>query len=314
MRRILLVFLLSASTAHAGTVVVMADRSVELGAALEVALANRHVDVARSQSPTGSLRLDRAAAAQRAAVDAGADAAVWIELGEVCVVSADGRDFRHAPIGEASPRVFAAITTSLLDELFAPPGAGFTVDVQVNVVPTPGPTPAPTPMPGFAPVVRPAVATMTPPPYVDPMLGVSSQYPPRHDRTQFEIGPMLSPVTAGLEANVMFPLSPHWRFGAMGAINRPFDTSIASVIYAGALELRHIGTGTRRHFDLGFLGGGASDGVDPVTLAGLRLGWTWENGTSNTSLGFTPLIIFTGSDGDPVVPAIYGSLRWGFTL
>ena len=56
--------------------------------------------------------------------------ASWIDANDVCVVSADGAYFRHTPLpADASPRVFAAIATSLLDELLAPP----TVNVDVNV-------------------------------------------------------------------------------------------------------------------------------------------------------------------------------------
>ena len=55
-----------------------------------------------------------------AALAVGADAAL-IDDRDVCVVSADGRSFRHAPLGDASPRMFAAVATSLLDELIAPP-------------------------------------------------------------------------------------------------------------------------------------------------------------------------------------------------
>src|SRR5262245_41169858 len=82
-------------------------------------------DLAVAPPPDGALRLDRAAVVQRAALDAGADAGLWIEhdagVVEICVVSADGKLLRHAPMPpDRSPRVFAAIATSLLDEVLAP--------------------------------------------------------------------------------------------------------------------------------------------------------------------------------------------------
>src|SRR5437763_8351889 len=139
---LLIVALVISAPAYAGhsTVVVMTDpaRAGELGSALQLALSGRSVAIASMPPPGGVLRLDRAAAAQRAAVHLGADAALWIDLApdatEVCAVSSDGRYFRHAPLAEPSSRAFAAIATSLLDELLAPP-EGVNVDVSVSVTP-----------------------------------------------------------------------------------------------------------------------------------------------------------------------------------
>jgi hypothetical protein len=133
MRTLVVLCILASVPARAGTIVVMEDNA-DLGAALEVALANRPVEVVLVSAPSGQLRLDRAASAQRAALEASADAAVWIDFEgletiEVCALSADGQHFRHAPITEVSPRIFAAVATSLLDELVAPPE----LDVHVNV-------------------------------------------------------------------------------------------------------------------------------------------------------------------------------------
>ncbi|HEY1549861.1 MAG TPA: hypothetical protein VGG28_18660 [Kofleriaceae bacterium] len=72
------------------------------------------------QAPPGDRVLDRAAAAQHLAITSNASAVVWIDNGEVWMVSADGREMRHAPIGDgANPAVFASIATSLLGELVA---------------------------------------------------------------------------------------------------------------------------------------------------------------------------------------------------
>jgi hypothetical protein len=64
--------------------------------------------------------LDRAASAQHLAIANDATAVVWIDNGEVWIVSADGRDMRHAPLADsASPHVFGAIAASLLGEMIA---------------------------------------------------------------------------------------------------------------------------------------------------------------------------------------------------
>jgi hypothetical protein len=134
MRRTLaLLFALGSSAAYANSsVVVMTD--TDDAAAVQVALAGRGIDVQVVTAPEGVLRIDRAAAALRAAVDHHAAAAVWIDAVPgntmACVVSADGDMFREAPLPlvEGSPRMFAAIAVSLLDEVFTP-------SVAVPVVP-----------------------------------------------------------------------------------------------------------------------------------------------------------------------------------
>src|ERR1051326_1980950 len=101
MRVSLLVLCVAAATAHAGTRVVLFTDPADAGA-LQVALAGRGTEIATLPAPDGALRLDRAAAVQRGAMDARAVAGVWIESDpgatEVCVVSSDGKLFRHAPL------------------------------------------------------------------------------------------------------------------------------------------------------------------------------------------------------------------------
>src|SRR5258708_5944326 len=81
--------------------------------AIQIQLAGRGVALAHLPSPTGALRLDRAADVQRTALANHADAGIWIEHDngalEVCVVSSDGRTTRYAPLPDGSPRVFASI-------------------------------------------------------------------------------------------------------------------------------------------------------------------------------------------------------------
>ncbi len=295
---LLLALVSGLAPAHASVIVVMTDRPGELGAALEVALANRRVDIARLPAPHGRLRLDRAAAAQRAALAAGADAAIWIDLDgttDVCAVSSDGRYFRHAPIDEVSPRVFAAIATSLLDELLAPPEGALDINVDVHVNVTPP---------------HPVVAVATPDITIAaaPVI-TEDNHPVRHDRTLFEIGAMLTPVSAGVEGALLFPLTPRWRAGVMGTVNQLFGAE--GQIFAGMLELRRVGLGTRRHFDFSFMGGGATANGEAVSVAGIRLNWMWEGASSGTSFGVAPLVIYTGS---VFLPGIFASLRWGVTL
>src|SRR5689334_4663753 len=121
----------TASAEH--RIVLMSDPGLRDG--LQVQLAGRGVEVAQLPAPQGPLRLDRAALVQRAALASHADAGIWIERdpagAEVCVVSSDGRATRYAPLPDDSPRVFASIATSLLDEVLAPDA--FHVDVNVAV-------------------------------------------------------------------------------------------------------------------------------------------------------------------------------------
>ncbi len=314
MRAIVLVLCLVISTsARAGTVVVMAEPNDGLGPALEVALANRRVAVAELPSPPGSLRLDRAAAAQRAALGVGADAAVWVEIErdvlDVCAVSSDGRVFRHAPVGrgQLSPRVFAAVATSLLDELLAPPEAPLHVDVDVNVTVSPGAapvavvgagSPTPAPMVALAPGLVPELA---------PGVERAAPAPRRTTRMAFEIGPMLNPVAGGIEGVLLFPMTSEWSLGVIGIAGGVFVDN-HPLLFASGIDLRAI---VSPHLDVGVTAGGATADGDAVGFAGLRFNIVW----SNKALSFTPLAVFTGdTGGDSIVPGFYTSLRWSLPL
>jgi hypothetical protein len=296
--------------AEASRVVLMVDppSAGELHSALQVTLAG--VTIADLPPPEGTLRLDRAAFVQRAAIGAGADAGVWIErdgdMVEVCAVSADGRAFRHAPLPNepdgGSPRVFAAIVTSLLDEMLAPPEAGIppiTVNVQVDVGAESAP-PAPEIFaPGIA-IAEPAVA--------------ESGEPIRARSTLVEVGPMLSPVSAGLEAEVTFAVGSRLRVGAMGFANMLLVDD-HSPLFGGALEVRRVGLG-RRHFDVGVLGGAATAESDPVLFLALRLNVVWERAASGLGVSLAPALFFApvSGGGTTVGPGAWASVRWALPV
>ena len=302
----------AATTARANTrVVVMTDP--DDAAAMQVALAGRGAEIAALPAPEGALRLDRAAVVQRSAVDTRAIAGVWIEQepgsAEVCVVSADGHVFRHAPLPIDAAvlnrtRIFAAIATSLLDELLVPPPAAPTVNVDVHVEIAP-------------PVAAVAIPALAATPIVAPGVTAVLQLPAagaavRADRTLFEIGPMLTPASFGLELGLAFPLGPQWRFAVNGIANiLLFDDH--SPLWGADVELRHIGLGTR-HFDVGLGGGAATAENDPVGFAALRLGMTWEGPSRGFNLSLVPTLVFTGSSGTPLVPAAFASARWELAI
>jgi hypothetical protein len=304
----------ASSVAHANRVALMAGDS-EQRAALGVALAGR-AEVVGIAPPQGPLRLDRAAAAQRAAIDVAADAAAWLDAGELCVVSADGAYFRHAPLpaGE-SPRVFAAIATSLLDELLAPPEAALPpihVDVHVDAAAAAAP-----PLPRAEPTV--AATSVVP-----------NAPPPRLARTAIQIGPMVTPVSAGIEAGVAFRLSSRLRLGAIGFVDTwildppGVHGSMTAPFAGGAVELSAVGVGDP-HLDLGVIAGAfdvvRDDQGDAIKFAALRLGVTWSMRSSAISLSVAPGIavsflgdasVFWASRG--AFPIAWTSLRWELPL
>jgi hypothetical protein len=307
-----IVVVAAAQAAEASTVVVLSDPQTApaLGSALQVTLAGRGVAIATLPPPDGALRLDRAAAAQHAAVQFNADAALWIDSQpdgtEVCAVSADGRFFRHAPlpVGEGdTPRMFATIATSLLDELLAPPDDAPAVDVDVHVHVDPH---------GGPPSVTPIAAPIAP--------GLTQAMPapfdgrPRMDRTLAELGPMLSPVTVGVEAGLMMPLGESWRLGGYGVFNRILTNTDEQWLAGFAGELRHVGRGTH-HWDIGAIGGYAfvvERTTDDAPFAGARIAYAWEGPNHGNSISLVPMI-FVPEAGE-AGPGIYASYRWELPL
>ncbi len=260
-RRLLILWCVAASSlANAGNrIVVLTDPAQrELPRALEVALANRHVDISSLPSPEGALRLDRAAVVQRAAIANTADAGVWIDVDagetDVCVVSSDGK-LRHAPLpADVPPRVFAAIAASLLDELLAPPESPpISVDVYVDVHTNPAP-PVMSPPPS-----RSHVVVMVPPGESSTVIAHAPFEPdaPWH-RSRLEVGVTASLVTYGVEAELLYPVADSVRIGVLGGFNWLYDYIMRTrPAFAGCrcrlarnetmadagLELRYVGRG-----------------------------------------------------------------------
>lgn len=238
---------------------------------------------------------------------------MWIDEGDVCAVSADGRAFRHAPLPPGLsdvPRAFSAIATSLLDEIVAPPEPAPSVDVDVHVR-----------VGAQDQQVTGFVDPRPDAPHVDPFRPPSAETAvipergiPRSNRTLLEIGPMVSPVTAGVSAELSFPMAPAWRLGVMGSVDLGIFASNVFV-YNGAGELRRVVTGDRNHFDVGITGGFASanenSSSSTIGYVGFPLTYTWEGDTRGTTLAFVPLYATDGRGG---FPGAYASLRWAFPL
>jgi len=316
---IVLGVVVAAQVASASTVVVLSDpgNAPALGSALQVTLAGRGVAIATLPAPEGGLRLDRAASAQHAALSFNADAALWIDSDagatEVCAVSADGRYFRHAPlpVGEGdTPRMFAAIATSLLDELLSPDAPAVDVDVHVHVDPHGGP-------PGVvvAPGMQQAMPGMPQGMMMEQAIRAPVDGRPLMDRTLFEIGPMISPLTIGAELGLMVPVGDAWRLGGSGSFNALlFPSASESVLASFAGELRHVGRG-RRHFDIGAVGGLAlapERSSDSAPYAGARLAWSWDSAGHGRSLSIVPVLF--APKASEVFPGVYASYRWEIPL
>ena len=291
MRALLLIALL-AKIAHAETVVVMVepDAAPDVTAALQVALAGRNVTLAPAMPPAGAMQLERAAAAQREAIGAGAFAALWLDVGEVCVVSTDGRVFRHVPLSEGSPRAFAAIAVSLLDELHAPL-EGPSVNIDIQIAPPGIAAQAPAPAQAAAPVAQSPVA----------------------DRTLLEVGVTASPATYGIEAELAFPVVRSMRFGVHGSINKLYDgigdMSTDSSLVTAAGELRHVGEGAT-HLDVGLMGGIGHNTYDNGGLAALRLMYVSASGVE---LSAAPTYLFSWRGHDATL-AGFIAMRWKLAL
>jgi hypothetical protein len=261
-------------------------------------------------APDGALRLDRAAVVQHTALEARAMAGVWIEIdqgsAEVCVVSADGKQFRHAPLDSAAPRVFAAIAASLLDEILVPPEVAMpSVNVDVHVDIDQG-----APRQALA---APIISTAA-------IASVATLDRARTGQTLIELGPTVSPVSYGLEAEVAFPLmTPALRLGAVGSASRLFnggfnDQTTGSLFAVGA-ELRYVGRGTT-HFDVGVMGGAAKAGTDDDIggVVSVRLSLVREGEGSGVALSLAPTWLLGFRGNSPILTGALASLKWELPL
>jgi hypothetical protein len=284
----LLIALCSVASAGERIVVMTGD---DLSSALELSLSSRHVGVATAATPEGALRLDRAAAAQHTAMASDAGASVWIDAGDVCVVSADGVYFRQAPLpANTTPRVFAAIATSLLDELLAPPEA-YNLAVNVDVRGTPVATAAP--VVSAAPVGA----------QVSRVVAVDEIDPNRWKHTLVEFGPVVSAASYGMELELAFPVLPNLRVGVLGGVNHLYKDLIydlaGTMMYDAALEVRYVGSGTT-HFDAGVAAGLINSTAldygtninDTGGFAGVRLSYVKEYAATAVSFSVAPMVLF----------------------
>ncbi|HEY1812238.1 MAG TPA: hypothetical protein VGG74_07760 [Kofleriaceae bacterium] len=295
---VLLALLALCAVASAGNrVVVLTDRG-DLPSALQLALAQRAEVTMQPGAPSGDAVLDRAAAAQRAAVSTNANAGVWIDGDDIWVVSADGREVRHAPLsGDASPRAFAAIAASLLDELLAPPenAAHIGVDVHVDITP-----------PSAAVTVAPPVITAAPA-IVTPAVVATATAAPVRPSALIEIGATATTATAGLEAEVLFPIAREHSLalGVIAGVNEGFRDSnffeSGESMFDALLELRHVGSGTT-HFDYGFAAGvgNAGDGGEGA-LALLRVGVTHSLDTYAVGFSLAPTMLIGFNAANPLM-------------
>ncbi len=244
---------------------------------------------------------------------------------------ADGRYVRHAPVpGDASPRVFAAIAASLLDELLTPPEAGSVgVDVHVDVTPNGPPVvvTAPPPPPPQAIVAAPvavapyvvAAPSYAPPLSVATVAAVDPEARFNADRTLLELGASLSTASFGLDGELAFPLTQKLRFGVLLGLDYMWDgfADIGSgdTLVHGGGELRYVGAGLN-HVDLGLGGGVAHDtgygGNGGFAMA--RVAFTHEMGRQSVSFALAPMILFDFDGQYENNFTLMGSLRLGFAL
>jgi hypothetical protein len=293
------------SVARADKLVVLTERDA-LPPALQAALADRHVEIATHASPEGALRLDRAAAAQHAAMADQAQAAVWIDGDEVWVASSDGHFVRHAPVpADATPAAFATIAAGLVEQLFAP---AIPIAVTVHVDP---------PVVAAAPAAQLMVDA---PPVVAP--------PERSKHAVLEVGAAASTASYGFAGTLAWPLSDHVQLGILGEVDHVFAELggrflEGTPLYRAGGVLRYTTGGTTR-MQLGIAGGimtgtpeimgGADVGGQPdaAGFMSIQIGVAHDVGPAYVAVGFEPTFIVDSLSNNAV--AMMGFLRVGLPL
>jgi hypothetical protein len=218
------------------------------------------------------------------------------------VVSADGRAFRHAPLPDPAPRIFATIAASLLDEIIAPPEPGPQVNVDVHVDVGPSAPPAAAPPSSAQPQATDELPAG---------LGVHAT------DTLLEMGPAISPISYGFEGELSFPTS--WlhystRLGISGAVHKMWDGANdmppGTTLGVGALELRYVSPG-ETHLDIGAaLGFGHGDNGDTGGVFSIRLILAHSSEGQGVQLSLAPTFLLGFRGNSSVLAGGFASLRW----
>jgi hypothetical protein len=244
--------------------------------ALTVELAASRVPVVIGPPPSGETALLRSAAAQRAARDAHASFAVWVETtdtGDVLrAIDPESEDVRDAPLPghsrDVEPRTFAAVAASLLDELVAPAAPPVRVvvrvetptgDVHVEAVsngevgstlpapPAPSPS-APSPSAPSPSAPSPSAAAASVAAERTSVGGDDAPLMPR-DGLVLRLGVYTAGVALGGEVGLGYYLSEELRLSVIGLVGLELmNTSPTGLV---GLDLTRVGSGRDGRFDFG---------------------------------------------------------------
>jgi hypothetical protein len=128
----------------------------------------------------------------------------------------------------------------------------------------------------------------------------------------------VSPVSAGVSAEVLLPVTPWFRFGVVVAehllLDGVNDMPSGTGLTIGAVEARYVGQGSP-HLELGLLGGGArADEYDEGGLVGTRISVVWQRQSSGVALSFMPVVMFGFVGTNQYLPSYLLSLSWELPL
>lgn len=258
----------------------------QLGEALAVELGGRGLVVRRAPAPVGETALERASAAQRAVREAGAKAALWVDVAPaergggalLRVVGPEREEVRHAPLPESlatvAPRVFALVAASLLDEIIAPPDSPITVRVEVSIdaggrpvnvtgsaITTNGTVAAPTSTEPAPVIVVPVLEAPQP---VEP-----APAPPTEPTVQLpRVEPIVTPETPAPAVTVNHALKLSTEFsGRRVAVGIDFAPFLGMSTFYGGTEVRRLSLGVVGTLDH------ASEGLAISSVLNLHTGY-----------------------------------------